>query len=88
MRRELTFTDGKVIVRGKLWKRGKKKRADYVLYWKKNLPLAVIEAKEKSPVCTSRNSRGGLVSSIRIGTRIFRSTASRASNRTQRLDTL
>ncbi len=46
VRRELTFTDGKVIVRGKLWKRGKKKRADYVLYWKKNLPIAVIEAKD------------------------------------------
>ena len=41
VRREVTFTDGKVIVRGKLWKRGKRKRADYVLFWKKNLPLAV-----------------------------------------------
>ena len=46
VRRELTFTDGKVIVRGKLWKRGKRKRADYVLFWKKNLPIAVIEAKD------------------------------------------
>jgi len=48
VRREVTFTDGKVIVRGKLWKRGKRKRADYVLFWKKNLPLAVIEAKDNS----------------------------------------
>ena len=48
VRRELTFTDGKVIVRGKLWKRGKQKRADYVLFWKKNLPLAVIEAKDNT----------------------------------------
>ena len=46
IRREVTFADGRVIVRGKLVARGKKKRADYLLYWKKNIPLAVLEAKD------------------------------------------
>jgi type I restriction enzyme R subunit len=53
VRRELTFTDGKIIVRGKLWKRGKRKRADYVLYWMKNLPIAVIEAKDNKHTIAS-----------------------------------
>src|SRR5262245_50382726 len=48
VRREVTFTDGKVIVRGKMWKRGKRKRADYVLVWDRSLPIAVIEAKDNS----------------------------------------
>ena len=43
---EKTLTDGRVIVRGKLVSRGKRKRADYVLYAKPNIPLAVIEAKD------------------------------------------
>src|SRR5205085_493459 len=45
-RREVHFTDGRIIVRGKMIARGKRKRADYVLDWKKNLPLAIIEAKD------------------------------------------
>ena len=40
IRRTVSFTDGRVIVRGKLVARGKRKRADYLLDWKKNLPLA------------------------------------------------
>ena len=43
---EKTLTDGRVIVRGKLVSRGKSKRADYVLYAKPHIPLAVIEAKD------------------------------------------
>lgn len=46
IRREFSFTDGRVIVRGKLAHRGKRKRADYVLFYQANLPLAVIEAKD------------------------------------------
>ncbi|WP_217424635.1 EcoAI/FtnUII family type I restriction enzme subunit R [Nitrogeniibacter mangrovi] len=46
IREEVTFTAGRIIVRGKLHSRGTKKRADYVLYLKPNLPLAVIEAKD------------------------------------------
>ena len=48
IRREYTFTDGRVIVRGKLGLRGKKKRADYLLFYQSNLPLAVVEAKDNS----------------------------------------
>src|SRR3982751_4417755 len=46
IREEVGFTKGRIIVRGKLVTRGKPKRADYVLYYKPNLPLAVIEAKD------------------------------------------
>ena len=48
IRREYTFTAGRVIVRGKLGSRGKKKRADYLLFYQSNLPLAVVEAKDNS----------------------------------------
>jgi len=48
VRAEYTFTDGRVIVRGNLTSRGKKKRADYLLFYKPNLPIAIIEAKENS----------------------------------------
>ena len=48
IRAEFTFTDGRVIVRGNVTARGKRKRADYILLYKPNLPLAVIEAKDNS----------------------------------------
>ncbi len=48
VREEVSFTKGRIIVRGKLVTRGKAKRADYVLYYKPNLPIAVIEAKDGS----------------------------------------
>jgi type I restriction enzyme R subunit len=46
VREELTFTAGRVIVRGRLHTRGEKRRADYVLYHQANQPIAVIEAKD------------------------------------------
>lgn len=46
IREEVTFTKGRVIVRGRQVNRGERKRADYVLYYKPNLPIAVIEAKD------------------------------------------
>ena len=45
---EVSFTDGKIYVRGKLTARGKQKRADYILYYKPNIPIAIIEAKENN----------------------------------------
>ncbi|MCD4751176.1 MAG: DEAD/DEAH box helicase family protein, partial [Thermoanaerobaculales bacterium] len=45
IREEVPFTAGRIIVRGKLVTRGKAKRADYILYYKANIPIAVIEAK-------------------------------------------
>ncbi len=46
LREEVSFTKGRIIVRGKLVTRGKAKRADYILYFKPNIPLALIEAKD------------------------------------------
>ncbi len=43
---EVSFTDGKIYVRGKLHSRGTAKRADYILYYKPNIPIAIIEAKD------------------------------------------
>lgn len=43
---EVSFTDGKIYVRGKLTARGVRKRADYILYYKPNIPIAIIEAKD------------------------------------------
>jgi type I restriction enzyme, R subunit len=43
---EVGFTDGKIIVRGKMTARGAKKRADYILYHKPNMAIAIIEAKD------------------------------------------
>ena len=48
VREEVTFTAGRIIVRGKTVTRGKPKRADYVLYYKPNIPIAVIEAKDNN----------------------------------------
>jgi type I restriction enzyme R subunit len=48
IREEVYFTKGRIIVRGKLVTRGKAKRADYVLYYKPNLPIALIEAKDNN----------------------------------------
>jgi len=45
---EVSFTDGKIIVRGKLTSRGVRKRADYILYYKPNIPIAIIEAKDNN----------------------------------------
>jgi type I restriction enzyme R subunit len=46
IREEVSFTDGRIIVQGKLYARGKQKRADYILYYKPNIPIAIIEAKD------------------------------------------
>lgn len=48
IREEVSFTKGRIIVRGRLVSRGKGKRADYILYYKPNIPLALIEAKDNT----------------------------------------
>jgi len=48
IREEVGFTKGRIIVRGKLVTRGKGKRADYILYYKPNIPLALLEAKDNN----------------------------------------
>ena len=46
VREEFPLTKGRIIVRGKVHARGQNKRADYVLFYKPNMPIAVIEAKD------------------------------------------
>lgn len=46
VREQVYFTKGRIIVRGKLVTRGKAKKADYILYYKPNRPIAVVEAKD------------------------------------------
>lgn len=50
--REYTLRPGRVVVRGHKASRDKKSvlRADYVLFYKTSIPLAVIEAKDKGGV--------------------------------------
>ncbi len=48
VREEVTFTNGRVIVQGLQVSRGSPKRADYILYYKPNIPIAVIEAKRNT----------------------------------------
>jgi type I restriction enzyme R subunit len=48
IREEVGFTKGRIIVRGKLVSRGKPKRADCILYYKLNIPIAIIEAKDNN----------------------------------------
>ena len=46
IREEVSFTAGRINVRGKTISRGERKRADYILYYKNDFPIALIEAKD------------------------------------------
>ena len=48
IRMEYSINAGKIIVRGNVARRMSKKKADYVLFFKENLPLAVVEAKDNN----------------------------------------
>ena len=48
IREEEYFTKGQIRVRGKICVRGEGKKADYILYFKPNIPLAVIEVKRNT----------------------------------------
>lgn len=48
VREEVHFTDGRIIVKGETVKRAKGKKADYILYYKSNLPIAIVEAKDNN----------------------------------------
>ena len=48
IREEVTFTAGRIFVKGKKTKRGEKKRADIIIYYKPNIPVAVVEAKDNT----------------------------------------
>ena len=48
IRMEYTFTAGRIILRGNITARGKKKSVDYLLSYKNNFPLAIVEAKDNN----------------------------------------
>jgi type I restriction enzyme R subunit len=48
IREEVGFTDGRIYVRGKIHARGAQKRADYILYYRPNIPIAILEAKDNN----------------------------------------
>ena len=48
IREEVFFTDGRIFVKGNKTARGGRKRADFILYLKPNIPIAVIEAKDNN----------------------------------------
>lgn len=62
IREEVSFTKGRIIVRGKLVTRGQASRADYILYYKPNIPIAIVEAKDNTcPV------GGGIQQALKYG---------------------
>ncbi len=48
MRREYPITKGRILAQGKACKRENPLRADYVLFYKPNKPIAIIEAKDNN----------------------------------------
>ncbi len=58
VREEVSFTDGRIFVKGSLTSRGKRKRADYILYYKPNIPIAIIEAKDNKQTVRSGIQQG------------------------------
>jgi len=48
VREEVNITNGRVLVKGNSVSRAKQKRADYILYYKPNIPIAIIEAKDNN----------------------------------------
>ena len=46
METKVKFTDGKINLRGNLVARGKAKFADYMLYYNRATPIAIVEAKD------------------------------------------
>jgi type I restriction enzyme, R subunit len=57
VREETYFTKGRVIVRGKTVRRGEAQNADYILYYRPNIPVAVIEAIRGAPGRTYQPDR-------------------------------
>ncbi len=62
VREEVSFTDGRIFVKGNLTTRGKRRRADYILYYKPNIPIAIIEAKDNN-----HSMKAGIQQAINYG---------------------
>ncbi|MCQ2594882.1 MAG: hypothetical protein MJ196_06450 [Treponemataceae bacterium] len=48
LKEEVSFTAGRIFVKGKKTKHGERKRADIIIYYKPNIPVAVVEAKDNN----------------------------------------
>ena len=48
IREEYGITKGRIVARGKICKREMPLKADYVLFYKPNIPIAVVEAKDNN----------------------------------------
>ena len=48
IRQEVYFTNGRIIIKGDRVERGERKRADYILYYRGNIPIAIVEAKDNN----------------------------------------
>ena len=46
--RQIYFTNGRIYVNGRVTARGKRKFADYILYYKPNIPIAIVESKDNN----------------------------------------
>lgn len=46
IRMEYSFTNGRIMVKNKEIRKGKRKKADYLLFYKPNFPIAIVEAKK------------------------------------------
>ncbi|SDY48503.1 EcoAI/FtnUII family type I restriction enzme subunit R [Nitrosomonas sp. Nm33] len=58
VREEFLLTKGRIIVRGRLHTRAQHKRADYVLFYKPNIPIAVIEVKDNNHIIGAGMQQG------------------------------
>lgn len=52
---EVYFTDGRIYVRGRLVARGKAKKADYILYYKPNIPIPLPPLAEQTRIVEKLN---------------------------------
>lgn len=58
IREEFPLTNGRIIVRGRLHTRAKNKRADYALFYKPGIPIAIIEAKDNNHTISDGMQQG------------------------------
>ena len=57
IREEVGFTHGRIYVRGKIHARGAQKRVDYILYYKPNIPFAILRPRKTKTAWVRECSR-------------------------------
>ena len=58
IREEKFFTDGRIRVGDTKQPRGERKKADYILYYRPNIPIAIVEAKDNNHSVSSGIDQG------------------------------